>query len=151
MKVLIAVDNSEIAEKAFDWYFEKIHKPGNEIVVGHAAEVARIPSYVFLAGEMAYPAEEMKAEIEKLKKKRNALNHKYKTKMEKYTDTQYKLVFEVRDHSAGESIVKMAEEENCDVIITGSRGLGAVRRTILGSVSDYVLHHAKIPVLVCHK
>uniref|UniRef100_H2YBT1 UspA domain-containing protein n=1 Tax=Ciona savignyi TaxID=51511 RepID=H2YBT1_CIOSA len=151
MKVLIAVDNSECAEKAFDWYFEKIHKPGNEIVVGHSDESAKIPSHVFLAGEVAYHIDVLNAEAAKLKKKRQDLSHKYKTKIEKYTDINYKLVFEVNDHYPGESIVKMAEEENCDVIITGSRGLGAVRRTILGSVSDYVLHHAKIPVLVCHK
>lgn len=31
----------------------------------------------------------------------------------------------------------------------GSRGLGTIRRTILGSVSDYVVHHANVPVVVC--
>jgi len=60
------------------------------------------------------------------------------------------VIVETRDGSAGHSIVERAEKEQADLIVTGSRGLGVIRRTILGSVSDYVLHHAKIPVLVCH-
>ena len=35
------------------------------------------------------------------------------------------------------------------MIVLGTRGQGTVRRTILGSVSDYVVHHAHVPVTVC--
>ncbi|OQX67606.1 MAG: hypothetical protein B6A08_14490 [Sorangiineae bacterium NIC37A_2] len=35
-----------------------------------------------------------------------------------------------------------------DVIVVGSRGLGAFKRVLLGSVSSYVVHHAGRPVLV---
>lgn len=49
----------------------------------------------------------------------------------------------------GEGIVKTAIELDADMIIMGSRGLGTIRRTILGSVSDYVVHHANVPVVVC--
>ena len=49
-------------------------------------------------------------------------------------------------------IIRVAEEEKVNMIITGSRGMGTVKRTLLGSVSDHVLHHAHVPVLVCkHK
>lgn len=52
----------------------------------------------------------------------------------------------------GEGIINAAREVNADVIITGSRGTGKLRRTFLGSVSDYVLHHSDVPVIVCrHK
>ena len=43
----------------------------------------------------------------------------------------------------------MAEEENADMIVTGTRGMGKVRRTILGSTSDYLVHHAHCPVVIC--
>jgi nucleotide-binding universal stress UspA family protein len=42
----------------------------------------------------------------------------------------------------------IAKEENPDMLILGSRGLGSVERLMLGSVSDYVLHHCGSPVLV---
>jgi hypothetical protein len=35
------------------------------------------------------------------------------------------------------------------MIITGTRGMGKVRRTILGSVSDYLVSRAACPVMVC--
>ena len=49
----------------------------------------------------------------------------------------------------GEMILKMAEEEGAGLIVMGSRGLNVIRRTFVGSISDYVLHHSNIPVLVC--
>ena len=52
------------------------------------------------------------------------------------------------DGKPGEAIVQKAEENGASLIVMGSRGLNAIRRTFTGSVSDYVLHHANIPVLV---
>jgi len=49
----------------------------------------------------------------------------------------------------GEVISDIAAEEKCAMIVMGTRGLGTVRRTIMGSVSDYVVHHSHCPVIVC--
>ena len=48
----------------------------------------------------------------------------------------------------GEMICNTANSEKCDYIVMGTRGLGKLRRTIMGSVSDYVVHHAHCPVIV---
>ncbi|KAK3103742.1 hypothetical protein FSP39_021522 [Pinctada imbricata] len=52
-------------------------------------------------------------------------------------------------HKPGEGVISTADKEKASLIITGSRGLGKIRRTFLGSCSDYILHHASCPVLVC--
>uniref|UniRef100_A0A0R3TJ42 Usp domain-containing protein n=1 Tax=Rodentolepis nana TaxID=102285 RepID=A0A0R3TJ42_RODNA len=54
----------------------------------------------------------------------------------------------VTDKKPGDGIVCIVNEMNIQLIVMGSRGLSASRRTILGSVSDYVLHHAQIPICI---
>jgi nucleotide-binding universal stress UspA family protein len=47
-----------------------------------------------------------------------------------------------------EAICALIKDEAPDFAIVGSRGLGTVERLMLGSVSDYVVHHATHPVIV---
>ena len=49
----------------------------------------------------------------------------------------------VVDGSAADKIVAAAEQENADMIVMGSRGLGNVAGVLMGSVSQKVNHHAK--------
>ncbi|MBR1580872.1 MAG: universal stress protein [Selenomonadaceae bacterium] len=46
------------------------------------------------------------------------------------------------------AILKVAEAEGSDMIIMGSRGLGLFKGALLGSVSQKVVEHSKIPVMV---
>jgi len=45
-------------------------------------------------------------------------------------------------------ICKIAHEEAPDFLVLGSRGLGQLERMLLGSVSDYVVHHCPCPTIV---
>jgi nucleotide-binding universal stress UspA family protein len=45
-------------------------------------------------------------------------------------------------------IVTLAEEIGAGLIVMGSRGVGGIRRALMGSVSGSVLRHAHCPVLV---
>jgi len=47
-----------------------------------------------------------------------------------------------------EPIVAAAAERDADVVICGTRGQGVVARSVLGSTSSSLLHHAKTAVLV---
>ncbi|CAN5858309.1 hypothetical protein BH23ACT11_BH23ACT11_04920 [soil metagenome] len=47
-----------------------------------------------------------------------------------------------------EEIVKAADNLDAGLVVTGSRGLGGIRRTLLGSVSEVVVRHAHCSVLV---
>ncbi len=53
--------------------------------------------------------------------------------------------------TVAEEIVRLAEEIGAGLIVVGSRGLGGIRRALMGSVSDSVVQHAHCPVLVVRK
>ena len=46
------------------------------------------------------------------------------------------------------AIVALAEELGAGLIVMGSRGLGGMRRALMGSVSDGVVRHAHCPVMI---
>ena len=48
----------------------------------------------------------------------------------------------------GEYVVDVAKKKKASLVVMGTRGMGTLRRTILGGVSDYVLHHSQCPVMI---
>jgi nucleotide-binding universal stress UspA family protein len=50
----------------------------------------------------------------------------------------------------GTEILERAAAADHDLIVLGSRGRGAVRSAVLGSVSHFVLNHGTVPMLVVH-
>ncbi|MCW4021704.1 MAG: universal stress protein [archaeon] len=47
-----------------------------------------------------------------------------------------------------EEIIKMAKENNFDLIVMGARGISKIKEILLGSVSHGVTLHAPIPILI---
>ncbi|XP_011412629.2 universal stress protein YxiE isoform X1 [Magallana gigas] len=162
--VAVAIDNSEYAEKAFDWYLEKIRRNDDVIVLIHIPE-----SYDFSLATVQNNGEEIREWsplalqkdafdftvpspgvirqlLDELEKNVKFLEDRYAEKVKAYgIDGK----FRTGGGKPGEAILKIAKEENATLIVTGTRGLGKIRRTVLGSVSDYVIHHSPVPVLVC--
>ena len=70
----------------------------------------------------------------------------------RYADKIAKAGFQIREApqlgKPAEQILKVAKQHKADLIMTGAKGLGAIGRVLLGSVSTRVVQHARCSVLV---
>jgi nucleotide-binding universal stress UspA family protein len=48
------------------------------------------------------------------------------------------------------ALIRQIADGHHDLVVMGSRGRGAVRSALMGSVSHYALHHSPVPVLIVH-
>ncbi|XP_045216249.2 uncharacterized protein LOC123566333 isoform X3 [Mercenaria mercenaria] len=141
-KVLIAVDGSKHSIYAFEWYADNIHKTTDDVILGFCSELG---THLPPTAAQVSPAT-LHALIEKHNGKAKEIFSTFDSLATKH-NVQHKLE-RLRD-PPGSSIVNYAHEHNVQLIVVGSRGHGTIRRTILGSVSDYVVHHTHVPVIIC--
>lgn len=143
--VLLAVDASEHAKFAFDWFLENVHKPDDLIVLVHCPETPNLPLFKFKSG-VAPPLDEWKKSLDEMNSKTRRLEEDYEA-----TLIQKKLKYKVRGESyknPGEGICRIGEDERVDLIVMGARGLNSVKRTFVGSVSEHVVRNAGVPTLI---
>jgi len=57
---------------------------------------------------------------------------------------------QVKDAQPYQAIIATASDRGCDLIVMASHGRSGLSAVVLGSVTNKVLTHTKIPVLVCH-
>jgi nucleotide-binding universal stress UspA family protein len=53
-----------------------------------------------------------------------------------------------RQGDAADAIIDVAEEQRCDLIVVGNKGMTGAKRFLLGSVPNKVSHHAPCSVLI---
>lgn len=137
--VAIAIDDSEHAENALKWYLTQVRREDDMVVFVHCPEIYDVKE--------AHLAER---QIKERQHQSSKLEAKFMKLLE---ESVPKAEGKVRTMSGkpGEVVCKVAEEENATIIVCGTRGQGKIRRTLIGSVSDYIVHHSNIPVLVCRQ
>ena len=145
-KILLASDGSEEAELASRTAVDLAKSTGSELHVLYVWEAANPYIEMELAGDEPV-SPRLDAELRRQfdQQARAMLD----TETEKVraaggTVTQAYL----RTGKAAHEIVALAEEIGAGLIVMGSRGLGGIRRALIGSVSDSVVRHAHCPVLV---
>jgi len=142
MKYLLAYDGSSNSRRALDFLL-KLLKPGvdDAVVVLSVAESIPISDWPSFKGdEVCHElTEKRKTEVERsLEEVKIPLNE---------LNVNYTLLSTVsRDVRA--EIIDQIESLQPDMLVLGSRGLGALSGLILGSVSQYCARNSKIPVLV---
>ena len=137
-KILIATDGSETAEKAANFGIQIVRLSGAKV---YAVYVIDTTPYYSIPLDQIWSKEV----YEQLEQMGNEITSNVE-KTAKAAGLEAESIVLKGDPAA--RIVNFAEEQSVDMIVVGSHGIGGFERLVIGSVSEKVVRHAKIPVLV---
>ncbi|KAI8832442.1 hypothetical protein BJ741DRAFT_614543 [Chytriomyces cf. hyalinus JEL632] len=142
--VAIAVDASQYARHAVHWAIDNYLRPDDLVAFINVRTQVIIPA-VGLNGDTSLEYAEL-AEKGHLEDSKLLLGSFMKLVSQKgFVSKGYSVGgFQQRKHA----IVEKCAQLNAHVLICASRGVNAVSRALLGSVSDYCAHHCACPVVV---
>lgn len=136
-KIVVGVDGSETAHHALEWAIAEAAQRDATLVVVCAWNIPALvygaPGYAALVDSDALAqaaAGTLQAQLDK-------------ADLSPLTRPAQSAVVE---GAAGQAILDAAQE--AELIVVGSRGHGELTQLFLGSVSQHVLHHAHVPVVV---
>jgi nucleotide-binding universal stress UspA family protein len=138
MNILLATDGSPYSEAAIREVAGRTWPAGSEVKVLSVFEPPFAPT-----ADALYTSSDYFAEAEK--KARAAVDEAVSA-LEAREDKALKVTPEVASGSAKKVIVDVAEEWGADLIVVGSHGYPALKRLLLGSVSQALALHAPCSV-----
>ncbi|XP_057425213.1 universal stress protein A-like protein [Lotus japonicus] len=163
MKVMVAIDESELSFHALKWALDNVLNTmattatpdenieggggGGMVFLVHIEPVFHHAVYpIGSAGAVYYPPSVVEGSVKKAQQEKSVSIVSRALHMCK--DKQIKAQSVILNGDPREMICQAVEQMQVDLLIMGSRGLGKIKRTFLGSVSDYCAHHAKAPILI---
>jgi nucleotide-binding universal stress UspA family protein len=143
-QILLAIDGSDESKLAAQAATELSRETGSEVHVVYV-----LPTPAQLIGHHLYSDEIRESLIGGAERDAETFLKEQAEKVSsdggKVADTHF------RSGDPDKEILRAAEALGVGLIVMGSRGLGAVSRALLGSVSDSVVRHAHCPVFVVRK
>ncbi len=133
-RILVAIDGSESAKKAFTKSIFLAQKCSSKLDLVHVVSCE-------LGGDSATTFEL----IEQLQTKAKLILEEYRKEAIK---NNIPIEVMIKQGDPAQIIIEIANTENYDLIITGSRGMSAFKELLVGSVTLKVIHHVNCPVMV---
>lgn len=153
-KIFAALDDSELSHRVFSEVLELALANQAEVMLFHCVTInaigeSAVPIPVDLGMnvelmEQAYKTQQLR--LERDVKQAEGLLQNY---CEAATKQGLQVEFDCKmDGDAGHSICESAQNWGADLIVLGRRGRTGLAEAFLGSVSNYVVHHASCSVFV---
>jgi nucleotide-binding universal stress UspA family protein len=131
-RILLPTDGSEDAIRAAEAASDLPRRSGAELHVVHVWHDVRGFAHDFVKRELRRQGQEILDEqIEKIKASGGEVAKAY-----------------LRSGRTSNEVIALCKEIDAGLLVVGSRGLGTVRRILMGSQSEEIVHHAQVPVLV---
>ena len=142
--VFLCIDASENAYRAFDWFYNNFYRPDHTIGLVHIHTLPVAPH----SNQLADIDNDYTKQYDEIIEKANAVVQRFLNLCTEYGVAKVVVFSAPKGDSIGRTICDMVKEHRPSSIVMGQRGLGVVKRALYGSVSDFLLHHAHIPVVV---
>jgi nucleotide-binding universal stress UspA family protein len=142
MKILLAVDGSPCSDAAVEEVKKRPWPSQSEVKIITAIET---PVMIGIGLE-PWPADYYEELQKTAREAAKIVIDSATRKLNETSDKTLKISHEIIGGPPRQVIVEEAEAWGADLIVMGSRGLGAWNRLLLGSVSSAVVHHAKCSV-----
>ena len=131
--VLCPVDFSDVSRAALEWSLRFAKEVGARLTILHVVDIRglSVGNLVAVPGSL----DEMRQEAEEM-----------------LITWRHDIDFggarvEVADGVPSDGIVSAAHRNDVDLVVMGTYGLGGLQKLLLGSVTEKVLHHLKVPLL----
>ncbi len=135
--ILLAVDGSEYSHRAIEY--------AKSLTGRYEANLLLVHVFSHTSDLLGYK------DFEKLYAKRKSAGQAVLDRAKKILgSTTFKVHEELMEGSEAEAILTEAENHRADLIVMGTRGFGAVKGMLVGSVSRKVIHLSTCPVMVVH-
>ncbi|KAI8901929.1 hypothetical protein BC833DRAFT_521689 [Globomyces pollinis-pini] len=143
--ICIPVDESDSSKYVIDWAMKTlIQKDSDEVLLLHCRSIA-IDAAMSIESGFVLPAQYYD-EIEDAAKQNSFALLKSFGKLLQDNGVHCKAI-SLRGSPREELELKINRSAP-DMVVMGSRGLGAFSSVLLGSVSQHLVHHSKVPVLI---
>jgi nucleotide-binding universal stress UspA family protein len=142
-RILVPTDGSPLSKKAVAGAIEQAALSGAELVALYV--VPRYPTSYF-EGSISVSSSEVARTEKQWSDKGQAVVDAVQ-KLAKAGGVQAKGVL-ARSDLVAESVISAAKKHKCDLIVMASHGRKGIKRILLGSETQHVLTHSKLPVLV---
>ncbi|BAU27361.1 nucleotide-binding universal stress UspA family protein [Aneurinibacillus soli] len=143
-KIVVAIDGSEMGAKALEAAIALSAEQKAELAILHVARETIVSPYI--VGEMAYLTKDFDTSVnEAIRKEAEKLLEESKEKAVARGITA-QTVYVTGDPAR--EIVQYAQENRVGLVVLGSRGLGAFKEMMLGSVSHKVSQLVSCPILI---
>ncbi|XAR73604.1 hypothetical protein NMG60_11007626 [Bertholletia excelsa] len=147
----VAMDYSATSKSALRWALDNLIGSGDTIIVIHVLSPKSDPTNKLLfedTGSPLIPLEEFK-EVNVCKKYGLNPDPEVLDLLDTFSKTKdAKVRAKIYWGDAREKLCDSVKDLKLDSIVVGSRGLGIIKRLLLGSVSNYVVQNATCPVTV---
>jgi nucleotide-binding universal stress UspA family protein len=148
-KILVPVDGSEVCERAASHAKVLAEKFGSKVVLLNIIAFHSEPVYYGSPPKLVLEPGVADWKDVKTKARKESMDFLEKCKAQfEGLDVETVFVDETTD-GFGNIIANYAKNENVDLIVMGSKGMGSLKQRItVGSVANKVLHVSEVPVMI---